>query len=88
VCQAAPGGGGKAAAALGDQLQAPAGGFGVVEVPQRPSRRSGRLLNRQVQPHHHSRRHDTHEEPNSETIAAFLPKVQKAVDQMISVRGM
>ncbi|WP_318324118.1 hypothetical protein [Streptomyces sp. ADMS] len=28
------------------------------------------------------------EEPNSETIAAFLPKVQKAVDQMISVRGM
>jgi hypothetical protein len=28
------------------------------------------------------------EEPSSETIAAFLPKVQKAVDQMISVRGM
>lgn len=28
------------------------------------------------------------EEPNSETIAAFLPKVQKAVDQMISVRGL
>ncbi|MCX5602920.1 hypothetical protein OG418_50015 [Streptomyces phaeochromogenes] len=28
------------------------------------------------------------EEPNSETIAAFLPKAQKAVDQMISVRGM
>ena len=28
------------------------------------------------------------EEPNSETIAAFLPKVQKSVDQMISVRGM
>jgi hypothetical protein len=28
------------------------------------------------------------EEPNSETIAAFLPKVQQAVDQMISVRGM
>ncbi|MGX1913534.1 hypothetical protein ACWIID_32545 [Streptomyces phaeochromogenes] len=28
------------------------------------------------------------EEPTSETIAAFLPKVQKAVDQMISVRGM
>ncbi|MDX3845792.1 hypothetical protein [Streptomyces europaeiscabiei] len=28
------------------------------------------------------------EEPNSETIAAFLPKVQKAVDQMISVRGI
>ncbi|MFM9634797.1 MULTISPECIES: hypothetical protein [Streptomyces] len=28
------------------------------------------------------------EEPDSETIAAFLPKVQKAVDQMISVRGL
>jgi hypothetical protein len=28
------------------------------------------------------------EEPTSETIAAFLPKVQKAVDQMISVRGL
>lgn len=28
------------------------------------------------------------EEPNNETIAAFLPKVQKAVDQMISVRGL
>jgi hypothetical protein len=28
------------------------------------------------------------EEPNNETIAAFLPKVQKTVDQMISVRGM
>jgi hypothetical protein len=28
------------------------------------------------------------EEPNSETIAAFLPKVQQAVDQMISVLGM
>ena len=28
------------------------------------------------------------EEPNSETIAAFLPRVQKAVDQMISVRDM
>jgi hypothetical protein len=28
------------------------------------------------------------EEPSSETIAAFLPKVQKSVDQMISVRGM
>ncbi|MFM9709056.1 hypothetical protein [Streptomyces galilaeus] len=28
------------------------------------------------------------EEPNSETIAAFLPKVQKAVDQMILVRGL
>ncbi|MEV0222325.1 hypothetical protein [Streptomyces sp. NPDC050704] len=28
------------------------------------------------------------EEPNSEAIAAFLPKVQKAVDQMVSVRGL
>ncbi|MEU9882114.1 hypothetical protein [Streptomyces phaeochromogenes] len=28
------------------------------------------------------------EEPNSESIAAFLPKVQKAVDRMISVRGL
>ncbi|MDQ0904953.1 hypothetical protein [Streptomyces canus] len=28
------------------------------------------------------------EEPSGETIAAFLPRVQKAVDQMISVRGM
>ncbi|MFJ2263676.1 hypothetical protein ACIOKD_36195 [Streptomyces sp. NPDC087844] len=28
------------------------------------------------------------QEPNSEAIAAFLPKLQKAVDQMISVRGM
>lgn len=28
------------------------------------------------------------EEPNSETIAAFLPKVQTAVDRMISVRGL
>ncbi|MGW1718916.1 hypothetical protein [Streptomyces sp. NPDC002156] len=28
------------------------------------------------------------EDPHSETIAAFLPKVQKAVDQMISVRGL
>ena len=28
------------------------------------------------------------EEPGSATIAAFLPRVQKAVVQMISVRGM
>ena len=28
------------------------------------------------------------EEPPDETIAAFLPEVQKTVDQMISVRGM
>ncbi|MFJ2833699.1 hypothetical protein ACIPC1_40200 [Streptomyces sp. NPDC087263] len=28
------------------------------------------------------------EEPTSETIAAFLPKAQQAVDQMISVRGL
>jgi hypothetical protein len=28
------------------------------------------------------------EDPSSETVAAFLPKVQKAVDQMISVRGI
>lgn len=28
------------------------------------------------------------EEPSSESITAFLPKVQKAVDQMISVRGL
>ena len=28
------------------------------------------------------------EEPTSETIAMFLPQVQQAVDQMISVRGM
>ncbi|MFF0097234.1 hypothetical protein ACFYSF_46100 [Streptomyces canus] len=28
------------------------------------------------------------EEPSSETIAAFLPRVQKAVGQMFSVRGM
>ncbi|MEY9966885.1 hypothetical protein ABIA33_004950 [Streptacidiphilus sp. MAP12-16] len=28
------------------------------------------------------------EEPDSEAIAASLPKVQEAVDQMISVRGL
>ncbi len=28
------------------------------------------------------------EEPPDETIAAFLPEVQKTVDQMISVRGV
>ncbi|MFI1358636.1 hypothetical protein ACH4TV_34470 [Streptomyces sp. NPDC020898] len=28
------------------------------------------------------------EDPNSETIAGFLPEVQKTVDQMISARGM
>ncbi|MFJ9381113.1 hypothetical protein [Streptomyces sp. NPDC101455] len=28
------------------------------------------------------------EEPDNETIVAFLPEVQQAVDQMISVRGM
>ena len=28
------------------------------------------------------------EEPDSETITAFLPKVQQAVDEMISVKGL